>query len=264
MSDKNVFRVLKKVVLPVLAVLLLFAAAPGAVTASEPGSGDGWEFGVGIYLWGADIGGKTATGSDIDVGFDDLLDNLQMAFMGSFGVRKGRWGFMADAIYMDVGKDSSFTTSVSGANIEVDANLDMKTWILTPAVTYTAVENEKVRLDVLGGARYLSMDMTLDIDFGPPLSTHGKIDRSDDAWDAVVGVKGALALTQKWHVPYYLDIGTGDSDLTWQAMAGIGYTFSKFFEVVATYRYLDWEFDDSSAVDSLNISGPLVGIKFSF
>ena len=229
--------------------------------ASEPTAVDGWEYDAAVYLWGAGIGGETATGSGIDVGFDDLLDNLKMAFMGSFGARKGRWGVMADAIYLDVGNRSSFT--VTSAAIPVDADLDLKTWILEPAVTYAAIENETARLDVLGGARYLSMDMTLDIDFGPPLSVQSRIDPSMNVWDAIVGVKGLFDLTGNWYVPYYLDIGTGESDVTWQAMAGIGYRFSKL-DLLATYRYLDWEFDDGSTVDSMTVSGPLVGIKFSF
>ncbi|MFC1825261.1 hypothetical protein ACFL9T_21330, partial [Thermodesulfobacteriota bacterium] len=68
---------------------------------------------------------------------------------------------------------------------------------------------------------------------------------------------------EKWYMPFYGDIGAGDSDLTWQAEAGFGYKF-KHFDVVATYRYLDWDFEDNSAVDDLNISGPLIGIKFVF
>jgi len=51
--------------------------------------------------------------------------------------------------------------------------------------------------------------------------------RAEDSgsnWDAIVGARGAVDLTEKWHLFGYLDIGAGDSDLTWQAMAGIGYT----------------------------------------
>ena len=66
--------------------------------------------------------------------------------------------------------------------------------------------------------------------------------------------KGNVKLTEKLYIEFYGDVGTGESDLTWQAMAGIGYKF-KWFDVVATYRYLDWDFDDNSAIDDLNISG---------
>ena len=31
---------------------------------------------------------------------------------------------------------------------------------------------------------------------------------------------------REWFVPYYADIGTGQSDFTWQAIGGIGYAFS--------------------------------------
>ena len=49
--------------------------------------------------------------------------------------------------------------------------------------------------------------------------------RRVDQWDGIVGAKGAFALgdKHKWVVPYYVDIGTGDSDVTWQAELGVGY-----------------------------------------
>jgi len=36
----------------------------------------------------------------------------------------------------------------------------------------------------------------------------------------------AFGESRKWFVPYYLDVGTGESDLTWQAMGGIGYSLA--------------------------------------
>ena len=50
-----------------------------------------WEFDAEIYFWGASIGGKSASGSDIDVEIDDILDNLKFAVMGVAAVRKGKW-----------------------------------------------------------------------------------------------------------------------------------------------------------------------------
>lgn len=69
MSDKDVFAALEKAVLPLLSVFLLSVAPPCAVSASEPAAGDGWKYGVADYLWGAGTGGRTTTGSDIDVSF---------------------------------------------------------------------------------------------------------------------------------------------------------------------------------------------------
>jgi hypothetical protein len=45
-------------------------------------------------------------------------------------------------------------------------------------------------------------------------------------------------------VPYYLDVGTGESDFTWQAMTGLGYSW-KSVDVNAAWRYLDYDVGDS-------------------
>lgn len=49
---------------------------------------------------------------------------------------------------------------------------------------------------------------------------------SDDAsnWDAIVGVRGEVALPgTRWFVPYYLDVGTGSSnrDLAFHPRGGL-------------------------------------------
>ena len=62
-------------------------------------------------------------------------------------------------------------------------------------------------------------------------------------------------------MPYYLDVGTGDSDLTWQGIAGIGYAFG-WGETVAAWRYLDYDLDSGSPVADINFSGPAIGVVF--
>ena len=62
-------------------------------------------------------------------------------------------------------------------------------------------------------------------------------------------------------MPYYLDVGTGESDLTWQAFGALGYSF-KWGDIVAGWRYLDYDFKSSSKVEKVNFNGPLVGVAF--
>ena len=47
---------------------------------------------------------------------------------------------------------------------------------------------------------------------------HGdvKISDSGDVWDGIVGLRGNVKLDKYWYLPYYFDVGTGASDLTWQ------------------------------------------------
>ena len=55
--------------------------------------------------------------------------------------------------------------------------------------------------------------------------------------------------------------------MTWQAFGGVGYRFGSW-DLVAGYRYLAWEFDDDDkgggTFNDLDISGPMVGVKFVF
>ena len=53
----------------------------------------------------------------------------------------------------------------------------------------------------------------------------------------------------------------GDSDFTWQGSAGIGYAFN-WGEVIAAWRYLDYNFKSGQKIESVNLSGPLVGVAF--
>jgi hypothetical protein len=58
-------------------------------------------------------------------------------------------------------------------------------------------------------------------------------------------------------------MGTGESQFTWQAVLGLGYDFG-WGSVGAAWRYLDYNFKSSSAVSSMSMSGPAVGISFRF
>jgi opacity protein-like surface antigen len=142
--------------------------------------------------------------------------------------------------------------------------VELKAWIVEPAIAYTVLENQRGRLDLLGGARYLWLKSELEFDISGPLRNEKrKASDSDGVWDGIVGLRGQLNLSPNWYVPYYADIGAGGTDLTWQLFGGIGYRFSKV-DVVLAYRYLDWDFDDDSAFDDMNIHGPFAGVKFRF
>ena len=89
-----------------------------------------------------------------------------------------------------------------------------------------------------------------------------KDEESGGNWDAVVGLRGNTRFNEKWYMSYYGDIGTGDSDLTWQAMAALFYHFKKA-EVGVGYRYLDFDLNDFGPIDELKLKGPFLGVKFT-
>jgi hypothetical protein len=230
------------------------------VQAAESGGDASWDFNAAIYLWGAGIGGTTVTGDDIDVSFSDIIENLEMAFMGTLGARKDKWSLLADFIYLDVSADESTTANLVGEPVTVDVEVGLKSWIITAGGGYSFMESDATRLDLFAGARYLWMDADLDFAIGPTTLEYSD---SGDTLDAVIGLRGNTQLNDKWYLTYHADVGTGNSELTWQALAGLNYRFEKL-DGVFGYRYLKWEFDDDDTFDDLDISGPFAGVRFRF
>ena len=62
-------------------------------------------------------------------------------------------------------------------------------------------------------------------------------------------------------MPYYFDMGAGDSDFTWQGIAGLGYAFH-WGEIAAVWRYLYYDLSSGSAINDMNFSGPAIGVTF--
>jgi len=73
----------------------------------------------------------------------------------------------------------------------------------------------------------------------------------------------SFGANRQWYVPYYLDVGAGESDLTWQGMAGLGYSFDSI-DVTGVWRYLDYDLGDSRPIKSIDFNGPAVGVTFRF
>ena len=252
---------------------LLAASCTGALLlgpmgASAAGSADDWQYAGTIYLWGAGINAETARGSTVDIDFSTLVNNLNMAAMGAIEARRREWSLVADVIYLNVGGNDQGTVSVpiapgSPVDIDVDADVKARAWILNLHGAYNLLTTEQASLDVLAGARYLEMK----IDFGVDLSAApGQItvrrSVSDNVWDGVVGVKGRVNLGDRWYLPYYADVGTGQSDLTWQVFAGVAYSFD-WGEMALVYRRAEWEFDDKR-LDNLQVSGPAAAVTWHF
>lgn len=62
-------------------------------------------------------------------------------------------------------------------------------------------------------------------------------------------------------VPYYVDFGTGESDFTWQAMAGIDDS-CKHWDVVAAWRHLDNDMGSGRPLSELSRNGPQWAVAY--
>ena len=260
-------------------LLATMLALPTVATAQE--QPDGWNWRATVYAWLPTIEGTTQFPSgeegSIEIGVDDLLDNLDFTFMGALQVDRGRWGFFTDVLYLDEGIRNSAYREVSigpgelPGNVSLDVNMDVKSWVWTLGGTYSLLASPHNRVDLLIGARMVDMDQELDWTLNgsigelPLPGRSGSAAVAETLWDAIVGLKGhaRFGAEGRWVVPYHLDVGAGDSDLTWQAMAGLGYQFS-WGAVVFNYRYLDYDPGSGSPITDLNFSGPMIGASFTW
>lgn len=241
-----------------MAVALLLGTVPALAqqNAAEP-----WQFEANIYLWGAGIGMETARGQEVDLSFSDIINSLNMSFMGGVSAQRGRWSLFSDIVYLNIEQKTDLKGGRLGLIEGTRADVTVKSWIITAAGGYALVDEEQTRLDLLGGVRYLWLDSEMDLD----LERGGQLEFSDsgDVWDGILGIRGRTWLSPEWYFNYYVDVGTGQSDFTWQALAGINYRF-KNFDMGAGYRYLDWDFDSDSPFKNLDVSGPYLGVRLQF
>jgi len=236
---------------------------------------DSWRFGASIYGYLPTIGVKTqlpnGVTSDVSVPIDQTLNHLKMGFFGAAEAQKGRWGAFTDVLYLNVGAAPSKTHDFNLGNgslptdVSVHTNFGLETTIWTLAGSYRALADPNSTFDVFAGARLLnikvrqSWELTGNIgQISIPLRS-GEGNTSGNNWNGIVGVKGRFALSddRAWYVPYYLDVGTGDSKLTWQVQGGVGYAFN-WGDVVATWRYLDFNNKSGKPIQDLNTNGPQV------
>ena len=258
--------------------------------AGDPAPPDKWTFAVRPYLWAPGISGTLkydippggGGGASVDIS-SYILQNLNFALMLSAEARKGNWSVLTDVVYLDVESDDSKVKSVSftgpGGRVEVSAGADVGTkvnlsgieWELAGA--YTVARGRNSSLDVLAGFRYLGLKAETDWQLsgtitgpGPGQSFAASGSTSDrvDLWDGIIGIRGYVGLGQsKWAIPYYLDVGTGTSTITSQAMAGIEYRYS-WGELQLLYRYLYYDLKGDKLLQNVSLNGPAIGVNFRF
>jgi len=272
----------------VLIVIFMFVAQPAM--AAETGGGDEWRFQLTPYVWLPTISGKLnaqppAGGGDgggsvdIDVGPTDWLDLINGVALINGEVRKGRFAIFGDLVYLGLESDDNRVLSVGGGTIPVDADINLSTqtgfdgFTWTLAASYTLKETETSSFEVVGGVRFTQVDASIDwnltVDITDPgggvvLPAQGNIRDSVELWDGVVGVRGHYKLGEsRWTVPYYLDAGTGSSDLTWQAMTGLAYSYG-WGELLLLYRHLAYDEGTDGFLEDFELTGPAFGARFRF
>jgi hypothetical protein len=247
--------------------LLSVTAAPAADTAD-----DHWQFELTPYLFASGLYGTTGVQgveADVEMGFDDILEQLEMGLMGTVEMRRGRWGLLFDGLYFELGGERASSwqgpLGVGSAIGELDVTTTMQMYQFGAGYRF----GERVTFDLIGAARYtqLDTDLNLVVTTGGLLPGGTRTLSADESWwDPVVGARVLIPFAQHWAVVLYGDIGGFGigSDFTYQAIVGVNWQFSQHFAAKAGYRYLYQDFEDGGFVWDMAAHGPYLGLGIRF
>jgi hypothetical protein len=82
--------------------------------------------------------------------------------------------------------------------------------------------------------------------------------------DVIFGLRGkAFFGDSRFFVPYYIDLGVGANNQTWQGYGGAGYAFDHGQTLQLAWRSLNYYgLPSNSAVQKLTMGGPVLGYTF--
>ena len=228
-----------------------------------PKASSEWRFEVTPYLWAPGIKGTLGLDSGLaksaSYSSSDVLNNLKSGGMISAEAHQGQWGVMGDVVSATLQKSGAIP--VQGGTAAVGDKVTLQQTILTGAVTYTVANTQDIYVDGLLGARAIYATATLNV------AGVGTAAKTTSTVDPVVGVKGRYRITDStWYVPFYGDIGSGSggTNLTWQAMLGVGKTFNSLIDASLTYRALYYDMNDGGVLQKTTMQGPQLAVTFKF
>ncbi|OHV23280.1 hypothetical protein EOS93_00050 [Rhizobium sp. RMa-01] len=251
--------------------LLLFAV-PSAVRAADIApviapqpkveDPDRWTFSFSPYFWAAGITGDTAVFGlpevHTDQSFGDILQDIDFGFMMAGEARYGPYSIVGDMTYARITTDSATPRGVLADEVD----LKSETFTAMLGIGYTVLEDEKGRLDVIGGIKLWSVETTISFGGGP---LGGVSNRDDATWvDAMAGIRGVYSITPTIYLTGWGLIGAGGADLDWDVMGGVGYKWNDTVSAFLGYRALGVNYSNDTLTNDIVEHGPIMGVVLHF
>lgn len=243
----------------VFSVIFVAAVVASVVPMAQAQSTSGdWQFNIAPYLVAASMDGTVTVKrfeGDVDVPFDELLDQLEMAGMVHFDMKNEHWMLSSDLLYVKAEQTSDVLQGTSVVTVEQTFLEFVGGYRVSPVFT------------ILAGAR--GVDLGVDQQFTGPHRENSH--QTGKSWiDPIVGAHVLAPLAEKWWLGLRGDIGGFGvgSELAWQAYVNVGFRASDLISVILGYRAVDMEYEEGSGSDffryDMRIDGPQVGVAFSF
>jgi hypothetical protein len=239
---------------------LLIGLASASMAAAGVANAEGWENEVAPYLWGSGMDGKAGVGeveADVDVSFGDILEDLEMGFMGAYKGQNEQYVVLGDAIYMGLGGHKKS----EGGRLNADVDIDQIA--VTVAVGYKLRE----QFAVYGGVRYNDVDATVKV----TRPTGAERGSTGDTWlDPLIGAYYTWPINDHWSTTLQGDIGgfSVGSDFAWLGQFVVRWQMTPTLATLIGYRYFDMDFESGSGhsrfMYDIATQGPVMGLALKF
>lgn len=224
-----------------------------------------WESTLTPYLWMAGLEGEVGAfanlpPADVDASFkDDILGNINVAFMLVAETRKDRVGILMDLAYIDIEESASLRDDAY-----LSASLQAKLWLYSLLGEYRLLENDLGFLDLVGGMKYISLENIIRVSTA---ESSRSVSAKDDWFDLMVGVRGVRTLGDSpWFISGAALVGGFGlaSDSLWDLNLNLGYQWTESFSTTLGYRYFDVDYEDDGFLADMALDGAVIGFRWNW
>ncbi len=237
-----------------------------------------WRFEVTGYGWASSLAGTSGFGGlpslPYYASFGKVLEHLDGALMGSVLARNGAYIVGLDMLWSRVGGSGTVRLSYGPFNA-AGADLTLTEGVAT-AFGGLRIPIGPPNLEIYGtvGARYMYSGNKLTLNSPVPgFSASTSVNK--DWVDPVAGFAAHYRFDDRWFVNVFGDLGGWSDSATGQALASVGYDWTRNwsttlgYRVLYTYEKQDTGFNALTGADRSFryqqwMYGPFIGVKYSF
>src|SRR5947199_155760 len=134
-------------------------SAPPSITESEP-----WQFTIAVPGWMAGLDGTIGVNgrnADVDIGFDQILQHLDMIFAARAEAQKGPFGIYGELIYIGLSDGAQINGLINNIHEQVDQTL------VDGALSWRLFNQPRWSLDLAAGTHYTNIYEQLELHSDP-------------------------------------------------------------------------------------------------
>lgn len=187
--------------------------------------------------------------------FSDIIDKIDMAFMGHLEAQGDSFGAFADVMYIDLGNNQNFDRFYT--------NSDLSTIVLDAAGVWSPGEGRYSGFEVIAGLRYIDLDFQANLVPNDPAFDSVSVSNNDSYSDFLIGARYIGDFNPKWGYALRADGSFGQTDGTYNLQALLTYKLTHGV-LEGGYRYFDVSlpFGNNGGDLDIAMNGLVLGYTF--